>query len=76
MPTSLNGVPQKSSSIELTDILRANSRDFSSSFQIRFGQFGTLLAADNETGAGYTFDDLHLYKVDNDVSMVSLIRPL
>ena len=70
------GSYKKSSSIELTDILRANAQDFSSSFQIRFGQFGTLLAADNETGAGYTFDDLHLYKVDNDVSMVSLDTPV
>jgi hypothetical protein len=70
------GIYKKTSSIELTDILRANSQDFSSSFQLRVGQFGNLLAADNETGAGYTFDNFHLYKVDNDIQMVSLDTPV
>ncbi|MDP4261023.1 MAG: S8 family serine peptidase [Bacteroidota bacterium] len=70
------GLFKKSSSIELSDILKANSQDFSSSFQVRFGQFGFILAADNDGGAGYTFDDIHLYKVDNDIRMVSLDTPV
>jgi hypothetical protein len=67
---------KKSSSIELSDILRANSQDFSSSFQVRFGEFGIILTADNDGGGGYTFDDIHLYKVDNDIKMVSLDTPV
>ncbi|MBL7739159.1 MAG: S8 family serine peptidase [Chitinophagaceae bacterium] len=70
------GTYKKSASIELSDILAANSQDFSTSFQVRFGQFGHLLAADNLTGEGYTFDDIHLYKVDNDIQMVSLDTPI
>jgi len=67
---------KKSGSIELSDILAANSQDFSTSFQVRFGQFGTILAADDDGGEGYTFDDIHLYKVDNDIQAVSLDSPI
>jgi hypothetical protein len=67
---------KKTSSIELSDILSANSQDFSTSFQLRFGQQGFNIAADNEGGAGYTFDDIHLYKVDNDIQMISIDTPV
>ncbi len=70
------GLYKKSTSIELSDILAANSQDFSTSFQVRFGQFGYILAADNDGGSGYTFDDIHLYKVDNDIQMISLDTPV
>lgn len=70
------GLYKKTSSIELSDILTANAQDFSTSFQVRFGQQGFILAADDEGGAGYTFDDIHLYKVDNDIQMVSLDTPI
>ncbi|MBC7949067.1 MAG: S8 family serine peptidase [Chitinophagaceae bacterium] len=67
---------KKSTSIELSDILAANGQDFSTSFQVRFGQYGNNLTADNEGGAGYTFDDIRIYKVDNDIQMVSLDTPI
>jgi hypothetical protein len=70
------GFYKKSESIQLSDILAANSQDFSTSFQVRFGQHGYLLTADNEGGAGYTFDNIHLYKVDNDIQMMSLDTPV
>ena len=70
------GLYKKSTSIELSDILTANSQDFSASFQVRFGQFGHILTADNDGGEGYTFDDIHLYKVDNDIQVVSLDTPV
>jgi hypothetical protein len=70
------GLYKKSSSIEISDILAANAQDFSTSFQVRFGQQGYILTADDNGGAGYTFDDIHLYKVDNDIQMVSLDTPV
>jgi hypothetical protein len=70
------GSYKKSTSIELSDILTANGQDFSTSFQVRFGQWGQILAADNQGGAGYTFDDIHLYKVDNDIQTVRLDTPV
>lgn len=66
---------KKSSSIELSDLLAAGSQDFSGSFQVRWGQWGKILAADNDLGAGYTFDDIHVYKVIDDIQMISIDTP-
>lgn len=70
------GVVKQSPSFELADLLAAASQDFSTSFQVRFGQFGQFITADNETGSGYTFDDLHLYVVENDLQVVSIDTPV
>ncbi len=70
------GLYKKSSSIELSDILAANSQDFSSSFQVRFGQFGSSMTADDDGAEGYTFDNIHLYKVDNDIQAIKLDTPV
>ncbi|MES1217277.1 MAG: S8 family serine peptidase, partial [Bacteroidota bacterium] len=70
------GVFKKSSSLELSDILTANSQNFSSSFQVRFGQFGLEMTADNLTAEGYTFDDIHLYQVADDIQMLSIDTPI
>ncbi|MEI9946212.1 MAG: S8 family serine peptidase [Chitinophagaceae bacterium] len=71
-----HGVFKKSPSIELGDLLLANSQNFSSSFQVRWGQWGQILTADNDNAAGYTFDDIHLYKAINDIQMVSIDTPI
>lgn len=34
------------------------------------------MTADNQTGAGYTFDDIRLYRVSNDLQMVSIDTPV
>ncbi|MBS1610651.1 MAG: S8 family serine peptidase, partial [Bacteroidetes bacterium] len=70
------GIFNKSSSLELSDILTTNSQIFSTSFQVRFGQWGQILTADNETAAGYTFDDIHLYKVSDDIQMLRIDTPI
>jgi hypothetical protein len=69
------GTYKKSSSIEISRALNTNSQNFSSGFQIRWGQWGQIIAADNAGGAGYTFDDIHLYKVVNDLQMISIDTP-
>ena len=64
------------SSIEVSDFLRANLQNFSSSFQVRWGQWGQILASDDYGGAGYTFDDVRLYKAINDIQMISIDTPI
>ena len=72
------GIFKQSSSIELSNILAAAMpvQSFSSSFQVRWGQWGQQLTADNESGAGYTFDNIRLYKVFNDLQMISIDTPV
>jgi hypothetical protein len=69
------GVFKKTSSIEISDILNSNSQNFSSSFQLRWGQWGQQQAADDKGGAGYTIDDIQLYKVIDDMQMISVDSP-
>ncbi|HEX7903320.1 MAG TPA: S8 family serine peptidase [Chitinophagaceae bacterium] len=68
---------KKTPSIELGDLLfnASPSQTFSTSFQVRWGQFGTQQAVDNYGGAGYTFDDIRLYKVIDDMQMLSIDTP-
>jgi hypothetical protein len=70
------GFYKQSSSIELRSLLIANGQNYSSSLQVRWGQWGQTLTADNENGAGYTFDDIHIYKVNNDIQLVTIDTPV
>lgn len=70
-----DGSYKLSSSIQLADSLSAHSQAFSSSFQVRWGQWGELMAADNETGAGYSFDDIRLYRAIDDIQAISIDTP-
>lgn len=74
---SVDGSYKLSASIELSDYLRNSlpPQNFSTSFQVRWGQYGTHLAADNYGSAGYSFDDIRLYKVTDDIQMVSIDTP-
>ena len=64
-------------SIEISDILTAAPLQiFTPSFQIRWGQYGQHQAADNNGGAGYTFDDIRLYKVTSDLQLMSIDTPI
>lgn len=71
-----DGSYKLSTSIELSDFLRANLQNFSSSFQVRWGQWGQILASDDFGGAGYTFDDIRLYRAFNDIQMISIDTPI
>ncbi|NIJ51286.1 S8 family serine peptidase [Dyadobacter arcticus] len=61
--------------IEVSNLLSINSKNFSSSFQVRWGQWGKSITADYATGGGYTFDDIEIYKVVDDIQMVGLLSP-
>ncbi len=67
---------QSATAIELSDLLAANGQAFSSSFQIRWGQWGQYAAADDWSGAGYTLDDIRLYTVNDDIQLVRIEEPL
>ncbi|TMI84959.1 MAG: T9SS type A sorting domain-containing protein [Bacteroidetes bacterium] len=70
------GLYKKTSSIELSDLLVSAGQNLGASCQIRWGQFGYLPAADQQNAAGYTFDDVHLYKVIDDIQMISIDTPI
>ena len=69
------GAFKKTGSIEISDFLNSNSQNFSSSFQVRWGQWGQQQAADDKSGAGYTIDDIRVYKVTDDIQMLSIDSP-
>ncbi len=69
------GVFKLSSSVELNDLLANAGQNFSSSTQIRFGQFGLYGAADDNKFAGYTFDDVRLYLATNDLQLIAIDTP-
>ena len=64
------------SGLELGDSLSANLQNYSSSFQVRWGQWGRFLAADNDGGAGYSIDDIRLYRVTDDLKLMSIDTPI
>lgn len=64
-----------STSIELSDSLAAHGQNYSASTQLRWGQWGEYLAADNYSSAGYTFDDIRIYKAVNDIQLLSIDTP-
>ncbi|HEU0064607.1 MAG TPA: T9SS type A sorting domain-containing protein, partial [Flavisolibacter sp.] len=66
---------KKSASIELSRLLSANGQDYSTSFQVKWGQFGQLPATDFSNAAGYTFDDIRLYQAINDLQLKSIDSP-
>ena len=70
------GQYRKTESIEISNLLQSASQDFSTSFQVRWGQFGIRAATDRKNAGGYSFDDLRLYTVVNDMQLRSIDAPL
>ncbi len=66
------GAVYNSGSISLTDFLNGAGQTFSTSTQIRFGQYDTSLIAATYFGNGLTMDNFKLYTVTDDVSMLSI----
>lgn len=69
------GEYRKSRSIELSNFLAGNGQAFTPSFGIRWGQWGQYQATDKSLAAGYTFDDIRVYQVFNDVQMIRIDTP-
>ncbi len=63
-------------SIEVSDLLNANGQNFSTSFQVRFGQFGYVRIIDNDAFQGNSFDDIRLYAVTDDIQMIAIDTPI
>jgi hypothetical protein len=70
------GVFKRTPSIELSDLLIAASQNFSSSFQIRFGQFGRVRISDNYGFHGHNFDDIRIYEAVDDIQLKTIDEPL
>ncbi|HMU45420.1 MAG TPA: S8 family serine peptidase [Chitinophagaceae bacterium] len=70
-----DGSYKLSSSLQLADSLVAHGQSFSSSFQVRWGQWGQYMAADNDGGAGYSFDDIRIYRAVDDIQLISIDTP-
>ncbi len=69
------GQYQRTKSIEIADLLAAAGQDFSSSFQVRWGQYGQLPATDRFLAGGFTVDDIRIYEVFNDLQLKAIDEP-
>jgi hypothetical protein len=69
---NIPGVFKKVPGIELSDLLIANTQNFSSSFQVRFGQFGIVHIVDNYGFMGHNFDDIRIYEAIDDIQLKSI----
>ncbi len=70
--TSNLGVVYHSGSLSLSDFLAAGGQDFSSSTQVRFGQYDTAQISATYFGNGLTMDNFKLYTVKNDIQLIAL----
>ncbi|WP_353722195.1 S8 family serine peptidase [Dyadobacter sp. 676] len=61
--------------LEVSALLSANAKNFSSSFQVRWGQWGKMITSDYSNGAGYSFDDIRIVSVTDDIQMIALLAP-
>ena len=66
----------KSGSISMRDLLRKKGQNFSTSTQIRFGQYDSTLIVDDYYGAGLSIDNVSLYKVSKDLILSEIISPI
>ncbi|MES2772612.1 MAG: S8 family serine peptidase [Bacteroidota bacterium] len=74
---ALPGVWKRTASLDIAAALNSASpvQNFSSSTQIRFGQNAIFSMGDNVHYAGYSFDDVRLYTVSNDIEALAITNP-
>lgn len=61
--------------LDLNGVLKAGGQQFSSSTQVRFGQYAQYSMADNKNFGGYSFDDVSLFIGQNDVQVMNILSP-
>lgn len=66
------GVINNTGSVSLSDLLTAAGQQFSSSTQIRLGQYDTSMISTAYFGNGLTFDNFNLYTVTDDAQLLPL----
>jgi hypothetical protein len=70
------GTYKLTSSIEISNTLRASNKPLTAGFQVRWGQWGDIITADNSNGAGYTIDDIKLFAPTDDIQLVRIDNPV
>lgn len=70
------GIVKQVKSLSLTDAIRSNQHNFSSSTQIAFAQNDSTIIAARNFGTGITIDNYRMYTVANDAMMASVVSPL
>lgn len=77
LPNHEDSVGQVFSSpyFKVSEILMAEQQSYSTSFQIRFTQKDVTQISSSYFGAGVTLDNIKIYKVFNDLELVSLNMP-
>lgn len=69
------GIYKKTRNIELSHLLSVAGQEFSSSFQIRWGQFCQTQTTDRFGSSGYSIDDIRLFQAVNDLQLLSILSP-
>ena len=64
-----------SGSLKISDSLLAHGQTYTSGFQARWGQWGRGMTAEGGGTDGYSFDNIRIYRVVNDVQIVSIDLP-
>lgn len=71
----LGGSWQEVPALALNGALQAAGQQFSTSTQVRFGQYAGFSMADRQGFAGYSFDDVQLFLATNDVAVTAIPAP-
>jgi hypothetical protein len=69
---NIRGVFKRTPSLEVGKLLQSNGQNFSSSFQVRWGQFGYTRINDNELYQGHNIDDIRIYEAIDDIQLKTI----
>jgi len=73
---NVRGIFKRTPSLEISRLLQSSGQNFSSSFQVRWGQFGLSRINDNELYHGHNIDDIRIYEAIDDIQLKTIDEPL
>ena len=73
---NVRGIFKKTPSLEISRLLQSHGQSFSSSFQVRWGQFAYSRINDNELYQGHNIDDIRIYEAIDDIQLKTIDEPL